>query len=50
MFPGGQKVVKFVFSHSKLIKQPFLLKFSKSTGGEGPPCPSSQVHATKSMI
>jgi len=29
-FFGEQKVVKFGFSHSKLKKQPFLLKFSKS--------------------
>jgi len=29
-FLGGPKVAKFVFSHSKLRKQPFLLKFSKS--------------------
>ena len=27
---GGLKVVKFVFSHSKLKKQPFLLKFKIS--------------------
>jgi len=27
------KVVKFVFSHLKLRKQPFLLKFSNSGGG-----------------
>jgi len=35
-------VVKFVFSHSKLRKQPFLLEFSKSTTGLSPP---SDVHA-----
>ena len=51
-FPGGAtrgffqilsrewpKVVKFVFSHSKLRKQPFLLKISKYRGGQGPLCP-----------
>jgi len=32
------KVVKFVFSHSKLRKQPFLLRSSKSRGAS-PPCP-----------
>jgi len=29
-FSGGAKVVKFVFSHQKLKKQPFLLKFPKA--------------------
>jgi len=29
---GEPKVVKFVFSHSKLRKQPFLLIISKSRG------------------
>ena len=37
IFVGGPKVVKFDFSHSKLRKQPFLLKFSKSRGPR-PPC------------
>jgi len=32
-FQGVAKVQKFVFSNSKLRKQPFLLKFSKSRGG-----------------
>jgi len=36
-FYGGPKVVKFVFWHSKLRKQYFLLKFSNS-------CPSSDTH------
>jgi len=31
---GGPKVVKFVFSHSKLRKQPFLPKCSKSRGAK----------------
>jgi len=39
-FPGGAKVVKFVFYPSKLKKQPFLLIISKSRGGQGP------THAT----
>jgi len=39
IFLGGPKVVKFVFSYSKLRKQPFLLKFSKSKGGQGHPLP-----------
>jgi len=30
---GVTKVVKSDVSHSKLRKQPFLLKFSKSSGG-----------------
>jgi len=37
---GGDKVVKFVFSYSKLRKQPLLLKFSKSRRGRNPPLPS----------
>jgi len=37
---GGAKVVKFVFSYSKQNKQPFLLKFSKSKGGQVPVLPS----------
>ena len=37
IFPGGAEVVKFVFSHRKLRKQHFLLKFSKSKGGRDPP-------------
>jgi len=39
IFLGGQKVVKFDFSHSKLRKQPFLLKFSKSRGPRSPCAP-----------
>jgi len=38
---GGPKVVKFVFYHSKLRKQPFLLKFSNSW-------PPSDTHAEPS--
>jgi len=38
VFLGGPKVVKFVFYHSKLRKQPFLLKFSNS-------CPHTDTHA-----
>ena len=34
----GPKVVKFIFSHSKLRKQPFLT-FFKIQGGQDPPCP-----------
>ena len=43
---GGPKVVKFVFSHSKLQKKLFLLQFSKSKGAKAPlPTPmSSGVH------
>ena len=36
-FPEGPKVAKFVFSHPKLRKQPFLLKISKYRGPR-PPC------------
>jgi len=32
IFLGGPKVVKFVFSHSNLRKQPCAVKFSKSRG------------------
>ena len=35
---GCPKVVKFAFYHTKLRKQPFLLKFSNS-------CPPSDTHA-----
>jgi len=38
-FYGRGNVVKFVFSHSKSRKQPFLLKISKSSG-EFPPLPT----------
>jgi len=38
-FRGGLEVVKFVFSHSKLRKQFFLLKFSKSRGNGSPAPP-----------
>ena len=43
IFLGGPKVSKFVFSHSKLRKQPFLTKISKSRG-PWPPCPTSDAH------
>jgi len=38
-------MVKFVFSHSKLRKEPFLLKFFKSRGDQGPlaPLPTSMA-------
>jgi len=36
---GGTKVVKFVFSHSKLRKKVFLLNISKSGTGPEPACP-----------
>jgi len=36
-FPGGPKVVKFVFYPSKLKKQHFLLIISKSSGSQAPP-------------
>jgi len=39
IFLGGSKVAKLVFSHSKLRKQSFLLKFSKSREGQGPLAP-----------
>jgi len=49
-FPGGAKVVKFHFTHSKLRKQPFLLKFNrkmsnlKIQGGEPPdPFPTPMI-------
>jgi len=44
-FQEGPKVVKFVFSHLKLRKQPFLLKFFKSRGDQGPltPLPTPMV-------
>jgi len=35
-FPEGPKVVKFVFSHLKLRKQPFLFKFFKPRGTNVP--------------
>ena len=44
IFSGGAKVMKFVFLLSKLRKQPFLLKFSKSRGSWPPLPPSSDVH------
>jgi len=37
IFPGGAKVVNFYVSHSKLRKQPFLLKISKSRGAKASP-------------
>ena len=40
----GKPIVKFVFSLSKLRKQPFLLKFSKSRGCLGPPLPPPFRH------
>jgi len=43
---GGAKVVKFVFFHSKLKKQPFLLKMSKSRGARSPLPTPSGVHIT----
>jgi len=38
-FQKGPKVVKFVFSHLKLRKQPFLLKFFKPRGTKVPLLP-----------
>jgi len=38
-FPGGSKVVKFVFYPSKLKKQPFLAINFKIQGGQGPLLP-----------
>jgi len=38
-FPGGSKVVKFVFYPSKLKNNLFLLVNSKSRGAKAPPCP-----------
>ena len=43
-YPEGPKVVKFVFSHSKLRKYLFLLNFSKSRVGQGPLPPPSDAH------
>jgi len=39
-FQGGAKLVKFIFSHSKLRKQAVLLKFSKPRWGQGPYFPT----------
>ena len=41
IFPGGPKVVKFVFFPLKTKKQPFSLKISKSRKG---PCSPSDAH------
>jgi len=38
-------VVKFVFSHSKLRKQPFFAEIFKIQGGQAPPAPRSDAHA-----
>jgi len=37
-------MVKFDFYPSKLRKQPFLLKISKSRGAPKPLCPPSDAH------
>ena len=44
-FQGGAKVVEFVFSLSKLRKQPSCLKISKSRKGANPLRPPSDAHA-----
>jgi len=49
-FLGGPKVVKYVFAHTKLRKQSFLLKFSKSRRGKGPSCPLSDTHGNSPGI
>jgi len=49
IFLGGPKVAKFVFSHSKLRKQPFLLKFSKYRG-PWPLAPPSDAHVCRRNV
>ena len=50
-FPRGPKVVKFHFSHSKLRKQPFLLKISQSRGlGPLSPLPTPMVIDCSSFL
>jgi len=39
IFPGGEKVVKFGFTHSKLGKQSFFAEIFKNQGRPRPPCP-----------
>jgi len=46
IFPGGPKVVKFVFFHSKLRKQPFFAEIFKIQG-KGHPCPTSRRPHTR---
>ena len=46
-FQGRPKVVKFDFSNSKLRKEPFLLKISKSKSGQGLP---SDAHGYDTSI
>jgi len=47
IFPGGPKVMKFVFSHSKLRKQPFFAMNFKIQLGSRPTCPPpSDAHGT----
>jgi len=41
-------MVKFVFSHSKLKKQPFFDASFKIQWNQGPPCPPSDAHACDS--
>ena len=43
---GRRKVVKFVFYHSKLKKQLFVLKFSKSCPFQHPACVLEKICAT----
>jgi len=50
IFPRGAKVVKFVFSHSKLRKKSFLLKFSKSRGAQGPLALPSDAHVSEPSV
>ena len=45
-FPGGPKVVQFVSSHSKLRKQPFLLKISKWPPPFRRPSPQLILHTS----
>ena len=48
----GPKVVKFGFYHSKLRKQPFLLKFSNSCPLPTPMlvCRKSSCHTIKKVV
>jgi len=45
-FPGGPKVVKFVFLRLEIKKQPFWLKFSKPRGAKSPPLPMPMLSHT----
>jgi len=52
VFLGGLKVAKFVFYHSKLRKQPFLLSFQISSPLPTPMlvCRQSSCHTIKTLV